>query len=1077
MAEINNELNSELENRYMQRSFDHDTLRLIGSGQFSKIYLVKHRNNDKQYAIKKIEITEITGFGITNIKQIYNSIKRGMKLWSQMDSECFVRYNYSWLSLDDNKYYMNIQMDLCWYSLDECIKQMHSYFKDTKPKTGWPSVGYYMASEMFVEILEAINYIHKQEIIHRSIKPTNILIINRNNHKFIKLADFGYATEHESSSQSHTMLKIDDKYMAPEVKRSRKYCIKSDMYSIGGIAQDLFNIDINSKFKNNLDDDSKQMLDICIVLLSGSSNERHTCDYLIKNNNKWIKDYESVRENIIKMIEIGHQYNHHDQFVEYFLENKTKQYLPTETLTMIKLSRQFSDRKFSANSDNNNNDDKNGQVAIYKNGHYLDQFTEIDKIGSGGFGQVYKVCDKNQNKFYAIKIIQLSGVSEKEIIYFRNEIKYLKQVSDSIYAVQCIDSWLENNQLYIQMDLGDFNLRTLIDFKRQLLQIAHDQLDEFNEIDHVDYAISYEIFRELIECLNYLHQQQPKPIMHRDIKPANILLTIEPRSGRFVRLADFGLAKEDEGSQISHTKLVGTEKYMPPEVRHSGHYNTSADVYCLGEVAFVLFDKIQPSLSIEAPVAALKYHNWLSVNNSRQLFPNNPNHIRESANVIEGRDYRLQLDSEYFVRYYYTWLTFTDNKYYFNIQMDLCWYSLDESIKQMHNYFMDTKPKTGWPSVGYYMASEMFVEILESINYIHKQNIIHRSIKPTNILIINYNNYKFIKLSDFGYATEHESSSQSHTMLSIDDKYMAPEVKRSRKYCIKSDMYSIGGIAQDLFNVDINWKLKNNLDNDSKQMLDICIVLLSGSSKGAFGYVYKVCDNIENKFYAIKIIELSDRSNTTINYFSKEIKYLKQVSDSIYAVKCWDSWLENNQLYIQMDLGDFNLRTLIDYKRLILELAKIQLKPIMHRDIKPKNILLTVEPRSGRFVRLADFGLAKEYDGSDINYTQGVGTPGYRALELITGKQYNTMVDVYSLGETAYILFEQIQPSDGLTENLNAINKLIVSMFDGMADNRPKCDDILNQINKLAINQQLLQPLLECLTGKNDEFNLYLLLQ
>ncbi|XP_054158530.1 interferon-induced, double-stranded RNA-activated protein kinase-like [Oppia nitens] len=246
---MDQEINSaEIDNGYMMKTFKHHdaiTETVPGKFLYSKIYLSKHKANDKQYAVKKICINEMPEFNGNNINQIYNTIKRGIKLWSRLDSDFFVRYYYSWLSLETNKYYFHIQMDLCWYSLDESIKQMHNYFKDTKPKTGWPSVGYYMAGELFSEILEAINYLHKQGIIHRSIKPSNILIINNNNHKFIKLADFGYATEHETSSQSHTMLAIDDKYMAPEVKRSRKYCMKSDMYSIGGIAQDLFNVDIN----------------------------------------------------------------------------------------------------------------------------------------------------------------------------------------------------------------------------------------------------------------------------------------------------------------------------------------------------------------------------------------------------------------------------------------------------------------------------------------------------------------------------------------------------------------------------------------------------------------------------------------------------------------------------------------------------------------------------------------------------------------------------------------------------------------------------------------------------------------
>ncbi|XP_054158519.1 serine/threonine-protein kinase nekl-2-like [Oppia nitens] len=217
------------------------------------------------------------------------------------------------------------------------------------------------------------------------------------------------------------------------------------------------------------------------------------------------------------------------------------------------------------------------------------------------------------------------------------------------------------------MDLCDFNLRTLINFKRKLLEKAYDAIGDYNEIDLVDYSISYTIFRELVECLNYLHEQQP-PIMHRDIKPANILLTIEPRSGRFVRLGDFGLAKKHECSDISHSHNVGTPRYMAREVMQSGQYNTSVDVYSLGEVAYMLFDKIvRPSdkltemnklidtmidtiankrpkcgdilamidkLAIQALVSQ-SLLTWLSLaNSSRQLF-DNPNYIKDSTNVID----------------------------------------------------------------------------------------------------------------------------------------------------------------------------------------------------------------------------------------------------------------------------------------------------------------------------------------------------------------------------------------------------------------------------------------------------------
>ena len=102
-----------------------------------------------------------------------------------------------------------------------------------------------------------------------------------------------------------------------------------------------------------------------------------------------------------------------------------------------------------------------------------------------------------------------------------------------------------------------------------------------------EYFISCELFKELIECLNYLHSREP-PIIHRDLKPANILISFHPNNNRFLRLCDFGLAKYHDRSY--HTPVVGTPDYMAPEVRQGGCYNTKADVFSLGIIAQELFE-------------------------------------------------------------------------------------------------------------------------------------------------------------------------------------------------------------------------------------------------------------------------------------------------------------------------------------------------------------------------------------------------------------------------------------------------------------------------------------------------------
>ena len=69
------------------------------------------------------------------------------------------------------------------------------------------------------------------------------------------------------------------------------------------------------------------------------------------------------------------------------------------------------------------------------------------------------------------------------------------------YFVEYIDAWIEFNILYIQMELCDCNLKEIIDLKNTLF-------DGNNSEKYIalNYYISSELFREIIECVQYLHE-------------------------------------------------------------------------------------------------------------------------------------------------------------------------------------------------------------------------------------------------------------------------------------------------------------------------------------------------------------------------------------------------------------------------------------------------------------------------------------------------------------------------------------------------------------------------------------------
>ncbi|CAG2180901.1 unnamed protein product [Oppiella nova] len=74
-----------------------------------------------------------------------------------------------------------------------------------------------------------------------------------------------------------------------------------------------------------------------------------------------------------------------------------------------------------------------------------------------------------------------------------------------------------------------------------------------DSMNSYEYFISCEIFRELLQCVQYSHELSPQ-IIHRDLKPENILISYDPKHNRFVKLCDFGLATIHDKDANSYTE-------------------------------------------------------------------------------------------------------------------------------------------------------------------------------------------------------------------------------------------------------------------------------------------------------------------------------------------------------------------------------------------------------------------------------------------------------------------------------------------------------------------------------------------
>lgn len=155
---------------------------------------------------------------------------------------------------------------------------------------------------------------------------------------------------------------------------------------------------------------------------------------------------------------------------------------------------------------------------------------------------------------------------------------------NSEYTVKFLVAWIESGLMKFAcflMEQFPGNFQIQLNNKPISFRGDPDQL-----MNCLELFISCELFRELTECLNYLHSLTPKPIIHRDLKPLNILTT-NGGNRQLLKLCDFDLAKSHEFSS-NNTQDVGTDKFIAPEVRAGRHYNLKADIYSLAVVGLII---------------------------------------------------------------------------------------------------------------------------------------------------------------------------------------------------------------------------------------------------------------------------------------------------------------------------------------------------------------------------------------------------------------------------------------------------------------------------------------------------------
>ena len=186
---------------------------------------------------------------------------------------------------------------------------------------------------------------------------------------------------------------------------------------------------------------------------------------------------------------------------------------------------------------------------------------------------------------------------------------------------------------------------------------------------------------------------------------------------------------------------------------------------------------------------------------------------------------------------------------------------------------------------------------------------------------------------------------------------------------------------------------------------------------GGMAFVYKAKDILLNRIVAVKVLrpEFVD-DDEFLGKFKREAEAVASLSHP-NIVNVYDVGEDGKVHYIVMEYIDGqNLKeiiknegTLDEYtalditQQIAMALSAAHKKGIIHRDIKPHNILISNE---GRVVKVADFGIAKAVSNSTMtNIGSIIGSVHYFSPEQAKGKFVSNNADLYSLG---IVLYEMI---------------------------------------------------------------------